>query len=307
MTDKTNALLPCPFCGENANFGTRPNEKTRWSVHCDGCTAYRTGGTEVEAIAAWNARSESYAQFINGMEAAAQICGSLAETTYDDADAFEAATGCEAAIMAVVKEKRRECVDNVEWSDPLTDEEHAMIDAAWEKHKAAGPQPPAPLEGCMSGWEADPAPDDYLSSLPQELRDAVTTENFKPIAAGSTGPDPEKMDRFLSGKLSPFKPPAPQDDLVKAVRLGIALNWQDTDAAARATIPIAQAPSIAERDALRAKLAAAEACLDDAITTIAAVRATATSNEWADSAKHFYDLCGETLRRTALAMEKNDG
>jgi hypothetical protein len=50
----------------------------------------------------------SYKSFTDGMEAAAQICGSLAETTYDDADAFEAATGCEAAIMRVVKEQRRE-------------------------------------------------------------------------------------------------------------------------------------------------------------------------------------------------------
>jgi hypothetical protein len=34
-----------------------------------------------------------------GMIEAARICGSLAETTYDDADGFVAATGCEAAIM----------------------------------------------------------------------------------------------------------------------------------------------------------------------------------------------------------------
>lgn len=33
-----------------------------------------------------------------GMRDAANICGSLAETTYDDADGFQAATGCEAAI-----------------------------------------------------------------------------------------------------------------------------------------------------------------------------------------------------------------
>jgi hypothetical protein len=34
-----------------------------------------------------------------GMIEAARICGSLAETTYDDAEGFVAATGCEAAIM----------------------------------------------------------------------------------------------------------------------------------------------------------------------------------------------------------------
>lgn len=33
---------------------------------------------------------------------AANICGTLAETTYDSADGFEAATGCEAAIMAAI-------------------------------------------------------------------------------------------------------------------------------------------------------------------------------------------------------------
>lgn len=34
-----------------------------------------------------------------GMRDAANICAALAETTFDDADAFEAATGCEAAII----------------------------------------------------------------------------------------------------------------------------------------------------------------------------------------------------------------
>lgn len=42
-----------------------------------------------------------------GMRDAANICGSLAETTYDDADAFEAATGCEAAIQSDLKAHQR--------------------------------------------------------------------------------------------------------------------------------------------------------------------------------------------------------
>lgn len=50
----------------------------------------------------------NYASFTDGMQAAAEICGSMAETEYDDADSFEAATGCEAAIMRVVKEQRAE-------------------------------------------------------------------------------------------------------------------------------------------------------------------------------------------------------
>ncbi len=50
-------------------------------------------------------REENYRAFTDGMEAAAQICGSLAEVEYDDADGFDAATGCEAAIMRVVKDR----------------------------------------------------------------------------------------------------------------------------------------------------------------------------------------------------------
>lgn len=42
-----------------------------------------------------------------GMREAANICGSLAETTYDDADAFEAATGCEAAIVSNLRAHQR--------------------------------------------------------------------------------------------------------------------------------------------------------------------------------------------------------
>ena len=36
-------------------------------------------------------------------EEAADICGTLAETTYDDADGFEAVLGCEAAIRRRAK------------------------------------------------------------------------------------------------------------------------------------------------------------------------------------------------------------
>ena len=53
-------------------------------------------------------REANYKAFTDGMEAAAQICGSLAEVEYEDADGFKAATGCEAAIMRVVKEQRTE-------------------------------------------------------------------------------------------------------------------------------------------------------------------------------------------------------
>ena len=59
-------------------------------------------------------REANHKAFTDGMEAAAQICGSLAEVEYDDADGFEAATGCEAAIMRVVNEQRTEQALNKE-------------------------------------------------------------------------------------------------------------------------------------------------------------------------------------------------
>lgn len=67
----------------------------------------------IAELEAENARlkARDYVSFTDGMEAAAEICASLAETTYDDADAFEAATGCEAAIMRVVKHQRKEQQD----------------------------------------------------------------------------------------------------------------------------------------------------------------------------------------------------
>jgi len=37
---------------------------------------------------------------------AADICGTLAETTYDDADGFEAALGCEASIRNLAQSHR---------------------------------------------------------------------------------------------------------------------------------------------------------------------------------------------------------
>ncbi len=36
-----------------------------------------------------------------GLDAAANLCGALAETTYDSADAFDAAVGCESFIRAL--------------------------------------------------------------------------------------------------------------------------------------------------------------------------------------------------------------
>lgn len=36
-----------------------------------------------------------------GLDTAANLCGALAETTYDSADAFDAAVGCESFIRAI--------------------------------------------------------------------------------------------------------------------------------------------------------------------------------------------------------------
>jgi len=62
----------------------------------------------VERMDAIGGANAAYVSFTDGMQAAAEICGTLAETTYDDSDGFAAATGCEAAIIRVVREQRRE-------------------------------------------------------------------------------------------------------------------------------------------------------------------------------------------------------
>jgi hypothetical protein len=42
--------------------------------------------------------------------------------------------------------------------------------------------------------------------------------------------------------------------------------------------------------------------LDDAIATISAVRASAVSEDWQDSAAHFHKVCGETLVRIRTTL-----
>lgn len=100
-------------------FAQRPTngeDKAHWAntFNAEGC---HKAADYIEALAAENERLRAeiarlreadYKSFTDGMEAAAQICGTLAEVEYDDADAFEAATGCEAAIMRVVKQQRGE-------------------------------------------------------------------------------------------------------------------------------------------------------------------------------------------------------
>jgi len=55
----TDALKPCPFCGEDASIGRGPRG---WFVNCQDCLAstnqlMNEPETEAEAIAAWNARA----------------------------------------------------------------------------------------------------------------------------------------------------------------------------------------------------------------------------------------------------------
>lgn len=50
------AIAPCPFDGSTADFGTRPNEQTKWSIHCDRCTAYVVADTRDAVISKWNTR-----------------------------------------------------------------------------------------------------------------------------------------------------------------------------------------------------------------------------------------------------------
>ena len=52
------ALLPCPFCGSDAETVTGPVPR-KWGVMCRACDAWRDDrcGTEADAIAAWNRRA----------------------------------------------------------------------------------------------------------------------------------------------------------------------------------------------------------------------------------------------------------
>ncbi len=65
MTDnQTTELLPCPFCGGEANIIDHHNDDGSVSVGCNNDTCLGFSGlgwlykTEAEAISAWNTRAE---------------------------------------------------------------------------------------------------------------------------------------------------------------------------------------------------------------------------------------------------------
>jgi hypothetical protein len=116
MTEKfevTDAMVEAAKTARNLYLDETPAEEL---VRMGAMRAAITAAIKASGLVEENARlrKASYKAFTDGMEAAAQICGTLAEVEYDDADGFEAATGCEAAIMRVVNEQRTEQALNKE-------------------------------------------------------------------------------------------------------------------------------------------------------------------------------------------------
>lgn len=58
LIDKAEALLPCPFCGGEAETITGPIPR-KWGVRCINCDVWRDDRCESEgdAIASWNRRA----------------------------------------------------------------------------------------------------------------------------------------------------------------------------------------------------------------------------------------------------------
>ena len=55
MTEK---LLPCPFCGGEAEIDSRGNSWQAWCRHCATIQMGEFYDTEANAIAAWNRRTQ---------------------------------------------------------------------------------------------------------------------------------------------------------------------------------------------------------------------------------------------------------
>lgn len=70
----------------------------------EGTLAYLCRSLALASLRAQPSRDDT--EWRAGMQDAANICATLAETTYDDADGFAAATGCEAAIINAVRARK---------------------------------------------------------------------------------------------------------------------------------------------------------------------------------------------------------
>jgi len=75
MTDNTEELAACPFCGGEALWYDAEGTKLRPAISCRQCRANMTGGTLDEAIAAWNRRAPGpgYAAGAEAMREAAAV------------------------------------------------------------------------------------------------------------------------------------------------------------------------------------------------------------------------------------------
>ena len=99
-----------------------------------------------------------------------------------------------------------------------------------------------------------------------------------------------------------------EDGLVEKVAraiYGIEERWPNVAEEVRKTYRADARRAIAAHDsALQADVERLREMLDDAVATIAAVRATSVSDEWSASADHFHDVCGDTLKRIAALRQE---
>lgn len=81
MSEETKKLLPCPFCGGEADLehytvGTWDDPEDRYEVDCTRCNAsIESQSTEAEAVEAWNKRAETTVETLMRVFAYDATCG----------------------------------------------------------------------------------------------------------------------------------------------------------------------------------------------------------------------------------------